>query len=273
MTNRNLEILSDIFKWQNIEEISEESVQSLSKNVEISLPKDFLMKCTWSYYKKCTIFTVDKDPLLFLKYVREKYVFEVLGIHLTRYFFDAELGFHDYITGLYIKSYKKLRKNIPYIMTTYEPGKHIGSKEYSIEDFYFQLGRQCYLHEILSLYDVYDRHFIVESQDNIRRIDFGRTFENPEKKYLGFQDYLNKKDINFYDKEFQKGYNFEKELVKKNLSGKRQELSKLIRLLRDLQYDGHLVLFKAERFVNRLIDHWSKIGFLQYAGITECQWL
>ncbi|MBD3254631.1 MAG: hypothetical protein GF383_06035 [Candidatus Lokiarchaeota archaeon] len=266
MNSKNITIFQTIFNWEDIDDISEAEVQKLSAHLRTKLPDNFLMKCTWSYYKKCTIFTLEKEPVLFLKYVRDHYFFEVFGIHLTNKFFDPELGFKEYITGVYYK-----RKPLPFIMTSYEKG--ISINEVNATNYKYNLGRQCYLHKILSLYDVYDRHFIVREDDSVCRIDFGRSFENLHKKYLGFDDYLRKKKFEFFDEEFQSGYQAEKEIVKENLAHKRSKLARIIRLIKTLEKDYVLVYFEADKFVNRLIDHWSKIGFLKEAKITQCEWI
>ncbi len=267
MNPQNIEILKKIFNWHSISEISENEILKCAEILNFPLEKEFLLKCTWSYYKKWTIFSLNREPLLFIKYVREKFIFEILGLHLTRSFFDPQLCFKNYLTGLY----KKKKTAIPYIITTFEKGDNVG--KHKISKYKFILGRQCYLHEILSLYDVYDRHFIIREDNSLCRIDFGRCFENLHKTYLGFKDYLKHKYIDFYDEEFQKGYNHERELIKRNLKKKKRNLIIVIRSIKTLKIDHDLIDFNVKKFVNRLIDHWSKIGFLKDAGITQCEWI
>ncbi|MHA1284567.1 MAG: hypothetical protein ACTSQP_18870 [Promethearchaeota archaeon] len=270
MNENNIEILKSIFNWLEIKEISEKTILEISKKMNNIIQNDFYIKSNWSYFKKYTIFSKNKEPLIFLKYVREKYFQEVLGVHLTRYFFDSDLGFQEYTTGLI---YKKKSKSIPYLATTFERGKDLSN--YDIFDFKYELGRLCYLHEILCLYDVYDRHFIVReegSKPRLCRIDFGRCFENLHKKYLGFQDYLNDKKIDFYDEIFQKGYQEEKEIIKKNLKNKKRKLINLISKIKELAYDK-IIIFNPIKFANRLIDHWSRIGFLRDVNLEDLQWI
>ena len=66
------------------------------------------MNCSWSYYKKCTVANLGNEPLLFFKYVREHYIEEILGLHLTKYFFDPELCFQNFLTGIEYKKKKKI---------------------------------------------------------------------------------------------------------------------------------------------------------------------
>ncbi|MFX0071040.1 MAG: hypothetical protein ACFFAO_08115 [Candidatus Hermodarchaeota archaeon] len=268
MDPNNIKILHDIFNWVSISDISENEMKKIAEGMDINLPENFLLKCSWSYYKKCTVFSLDKEPIIFFKYVREDYFFEMFGLHLTKYYFDNELCFKNFITGLY-----KKKTPIPYITTIFEKGDNIGHKKYDISNFKFFLGRHCYLHEILSLYDVYDRHFIVRENGSLCRIDFGRCFENLEKKYLGFHDYLKSKHIDFYDDEFQRGYNFEKRIIKENLKDKKRRLIEIIRKIKLLKYDIDVIHFDPEKFCNRLIDHWSRIGFLIDADITIYEWI
>ena len=269
MESKNIEILKDIFNWFSVSEISESEMKKLAEKMNLQLKHNILLKCTWSYYKKCTVFSLENKPLIFFKYVRENYFFEIFGLHLTKYFFDGELCFKNFLTGLYTAK----KKPIPYITTLFERGENIGAKKYNISDFKINLGRQCYLHEILSLYDVYDRHFIVRDDGSLCRIDFGRCFENLDKKYLGFHDYLKQKHLDYYDQDFQKGLKFEKEKIRENLKDKRKELSDIIRKIKNLEKDYDLIYFDSEKFCNRLIDHWSRIDFLKDANITECEWI
>jgi len=160
---------------------------------------------------------------------------------------------------------------IPYLFTRFIKGKNISN--YDITKFNFALGRQCFLHEVLSLYDVNDRHFILKNDNIIARIDFGRSFENMHKKYLGYNDYLEEKEIDFLDEALQKGYKKEKEIIKKNLEGKENELAQFVRRIKMLHLDSELIFFPIERFVNRLIDHWSRIGFLNDMNITKIKWI
>ena len=266
MNFQNIEILKKHFNWLSVSEISENQIKKMAKKLNTKLPENLLVKCTWNYYKKWKIFSLDKTPILFLKYVRDKYLFEILGLHLAKKNFDPELCFKNYLTGLY----QNKKNPITYIMTTYEKGEHIG--KYDISNFKFLLGRQCYLHEVLSLYDVADRHFIVRNENSLCRIDFGRCFENVQKKYLGFHDYLKHKHLDYNDEEFQKGYSYERELIRNNLKDKKSELNSIIRNIKTLQRDNVVVVFYPDRFVNRLIEHWNRIEFLEDAQITQYIW-
>lgn len=105
------------------------------------------------------------------------------------------------------------------------------------------------------------------------RIDFGRCFENLDKKYLGFHDYLKNKNLDYNDDKFQNGYNFEKARIRENLKNKRKELIKIISQIKNLEKDYDVINFNPERFSNRLIDHWSRIGFLEDINITDYQWV
>lgn len=265
MNVQNIEILKEIFNWYSFLELTEKEIQICAEKLNTQLPENFLFSCTRKFHKKCEIFGFDRKPVLFLKYVRDKYILEVLGLHITKNFFDPELCFKNYLTGLYGD-----KKPVPYIMTTYEEGKHIG--KYDVSKFKFLLGRQCYLHEVLSLYDVHDRHFIVRSENSLCRIDFGLCFESIQKKYWGFLDYLKHKHLDYNDDEFQKGLNFEKSLIVDNLEGKQNELNSIIRKIKELKRDNVLVVFYPDRFVNRLIDHWDKIGFLEDNHLTQFDW-
>jgi len=267
----SIETLKSIFNWLDIEEHSELEIKYMADKLEFPLEDKFLMSCTWSYFKKCTVANLGNEPLLFFKYVREHYIEEILGLHLTKYFFDPELCFKNFLTGLQYKK-KKKKKGIPYITTTYERGDNIGHKKYKISDFKYHLGRHCYLHEVLCLYDVYDRHFIVRNDGSLCRIDFGRCFENLDKPYLGFHDYLKNNKINYHDDEFQKGYNYEKEKIKKNLENKGKNLAEIIKKIRNLEKDYVLVTIDHKRFCDKLLDHWGRINFLEDANLAECEW-
>ena len=87
----------------------------MAKKFKYSITRKFLFKSTWNYYKKWKIFSLDKTPILFLKYVRDKYLFEILGLHLAKKNFDPELCFKNYLTVLY----QKKKKHITYIYYDY----------------------------------------------------------------------------------------------------------------------------------------------------------
>ncbi|MFX1452629.1 MAG: hypothetical protein ACFFCM_17460 [Promethearchaeota archaeon] len=267
MLEENLEIVRSIFNWLEIEEHSEKEIKQMADRLKFPLEDKFLINCSWSYFKKCTVANLGNEPLLFFKYVREHYIEEVLGLHLTKHFFDPELCFKNFLTGI---EYKK-KKAIPYITTTYERGDNIGHKKYNILDFKYQLGRQCYLHEVLCLYDVYDRHFIVRNDDSLCRIDFGRCFENLDKNYLGFDDYLKSKHLDFHDAKFQEGYNFEKQKIRNNLENKKENLAEIIRNIRNLEKDYDLITIDPKKLCNKLLDHWSRINFVEDVNISECE--
>jgi len=266
MDPHNKEVLKSIFSWHRIDDLSEDEIYKATKKMDVNSKPDISLDCSWGYFKKCTVLSSEKKPILFFKYVREKFFEEVLGLHLVRHFLDRKLGFYDYICGVY----PKRRKEIPFLLTTYEEGKHIGN--YDLKDFKYELGRQYCVHEILSLYDVEDRHFIVREDHSLCRIDFGRSFENPHREYLGFQDYLGHKKIDFLDTEFQRGYNHEKEIVRKNLGNKKRALINTIASIKSLTYD-RIMVFNPDRFANRIIDHWSRIGFLKYADLEDFAWI
>ncbi|MFO8018618.1 MAG: hypothetical protein R6U96_08285 [Promethearchaeia archaeon] len=272
MNPHNKEMLQNLFLWKDISDISEEEIRGLLDLIEFNRNENFLLNCSWGYFKKCRILSLDNEPLFFLKYVREHYFPEVLALHLTKNFFDPELGFQIYVTGIYHKSFWKFKSEVPYLMTNYIQGTDLTN--YEIKNFQFSLGRMNYLHEVLCLYDVYDRHFIVQDDGSLKRIDFGRAFENMHKKYLGFQDYLNAhKSIDFYDEEYQKGYHHEKKIIRENLKGKKAKLTSIMRRIKQLKQDYELIEVIPDRFINRLIDHWSRIGFLEDAAITQCEWI
>jgi len=271
LNQENVEVIRNIFKWYNVKDISEEEIYKMANKIEKSLDNEIVIKSSFSYYKKYTIFSKkNKTPLFFLKYVREKYFLEVLGLHLTRFFFDPELCCDEYMTGIYEKGHL-IKRKIPYILTTYVEGKDISN--YKINQFKYDLGRHYYLHQILSLYDVHDRHFIVRKDNNVIRIDFGRSFENLEKEYLGFSDYFKEKNFDSSDETIQKGYNEEKRIIKNNLKKKKNELAKIIRMIKGLKEDYELIFFDPDKFVNRLIDHWSTIGFLNEMEMTKIKWI
>lgn len=278
MYKQNLEVLKELFNWQEISEISVERIQEMSEKLGYPLNFEIQIKSTWGYYKKFTILSLDKtsrkntmEPIFFLKYVREHFFSEILGFHLTYNYFDRELCANGYLAGLYQKKSFLRNQLIPYIFLRYVKGKSIDN--YNIHEFKFQLGRMAYLHKLLSLYDVYDRHFIVRPDKSLCRIDFGRSFENLQKKYMGFKDFLKSNEINELDQEFQKGYNKEKEIIKRNLICKKNSFTKFIRSVKLLKQDHVVVSLIIERFVNRLIDHWSKIGFLNEMDITQIKWI
>ncbi len=262
MNVKNLSVLENMFNWLMLEELSNDQFNLISKKLNYPLENNFYFKCTWSYYKKCTFFSLNNTPLLFLKYVRDNFFFELFGIHLTSKIFDYQLGFSNYVGGLLGKK----KKAIPYILTTYERGESI--KHHNINDYKFALGKLCYLHELLCLYDVYDRHLLIKNKNTICRIDFGRSFENLHKKYLGFSDYLKSKKLDYNDVEFQKGYFIEKRVILNNVISRKEEFIQFIRNIKNLKIDYELIHFEPDKFHEQLIHYWYRIGFLKDVGIS-----
>lgn len=274
MYNQNLRVLKDLFNWYDISEISKKTVRIMSKKLGNALNSEIKIDSTWGYYKKFEILNVqgkDPHPEFFLKYVREYFFSELLGFHLTYEYLDSELCAKGYLAGMFHKKSFFRTEKIPYLFLRYVRGKSI--ENYDITEYKYQLGRLSYLHEVLSLYDVYDRHFIVQPDNTLCRIDFGRSFENLQKKYLGFKDFLDSHDINEFDGMYLKGYKKEKEIIKKNLESKKNKLARFIRMIKVLKQDHKVVFFNIDRFVNRLIDHWSKIGFLNEMDMTYIEWI
>jgi hypothetical protein len=271
MLQKNLKIFTEIFNWFKLKDFSVSKIEQMITQLNNSFKDPIKVDCSWSYHKKCEVLNSKDEPIFFFKYVREYFFSEVLGLHLTHHFLDPELCATSYLAGIYIKKGTLKTSQIPYLFTSFVKGKDLS--HFNIKEYKFPLGRQFYLHEILSLYDVYDRHFIVQDNDVIVRIDFGRSFENTHKKYLGFNDYLEDKGITFSDKEIQRGYAKEKEIIKHNLEGKGNELARFIRGIKNLHMDNELIFFPIERFVNRLIDHWSRIGFLEEINMEKVKWI
>jgi len=271
MNQQNLMIFSEIFNWYELTDFSIPIIQQMIKKLNDSFNNLIKVDCSWSYHKKCEVLNSKDKPIFFFKYVREYYFSEILGLHLTHYFFDPKLCASSYLTGIYIKKGKLKTSEVPYLFTSFVKGRDI--THYDIKKYKFPLGKQFYLHEILSLYDVYDRHFIVKDNNVIVRIDFGRSFENTHKKYLGFNDYLEDKGIDLSDEELQRGYAKEKEIIKESLDGKKNELAQFVRKVKMLRMDSELIFFPIERFINRLIDHWSRIGFLNDMNLTKINWI
>ena len=261
MIVENFYILEEIFNWLSITEVSKEEIYRMSQNLDIFLEQDFYVKSKWGHFKKYFIFTLENKPLLFIKNVTEHFIEEVLGLHLSIDFFNTNLTFNKYLAGIYTVGFWKFKHSIPYMMTPYEEGKDLS--KYEITKFKHELGRQAYFHEILSLYDVYDRHFIVRNDNTLCRIDLGRSFENLNKKYLGFFDFMRSHKLQFEDEEFQRGYEQEEQLIKKNIENKKEGLIELFQSIKNLKRDNEIVTFDVNLFLEHLSNYWKQMRFLE----------
>ena len=108
---------------------------------------------------------------------------EILGLHVGIHFLDSELGPKRYLFGRWKREGKKDK---PILITTYVKGNPL--KKHEVDDYLHALGRQYAFHQVLSLYDVDHRHFIVQ-KGIVARIDFGMAFSNTHMAYQGFWDF------------------------------------------------------------------------------------
>ncbi|MHA1820197.1 MAG: hypothetical protein ACTSU2_07690 [Promethearchaeota archaeon] len=155
----------------DIEKVTPDSVHLMAEKLGENInEKEIIIKPNWKKYKKYFIYDKNKKPIYFIKSVWEYGVIkEVLALHSSINFLDRELVPEKYLFGLHYPKGPK-RDPEPYILTPIVPGAPI--KKHDWERFAYNLGRQFYQHQILSLYDCDLRHFFAsERSESLKAMD------------------------------------------------------------------------------------------------------
>ncbi len=256
----NIPRLALIFNWMSVTDIDEQNIFYMAQKLGITLKsEDVWIKSTWNVYKQYTVFTVHTKELFFIKRLWEKYFLrEILGLHLACYFLDPELFVFNYLTGTYSAGFWR-KTPTPYLMTIYVHGDDISPefKRDSKNSLWYWFGRHYYLHLILSLYDVENRHFKIASKDGtVKRLDLGLSFRHIDRNYDGFREYFGA--LRYEDNAlFQQGVQFEKELVSMRLSATRASFHRIMKGFTSLKQDD-LVDFDPDLFCRALKIYWDK---------------
>jgi hypothetical protein len=226
---------------------------------------DVAMSCKWSKYKECNICTMNDEPLFFVKELwQPQFMREVLGVHLGM-LLDDQMSFNDYLFGMWNINEKK---QVPAIITPYLPGSPLKKKQF--KQFKYQLGKQYAFHEILALYDVEWRHFIL-NENTLSRIDLGRCFSNLDMKYQGFWSFKYEKKLKG-DSQFEKGLEDEREILKNNIEKYSSDIKNLIGILEIVGKENNSLLdFNLEEFLPKLKKYWSE--YLSFNLLKEISYL
>ncbi len=244
----------------SVSDIDEQNIFYMAQKLGITLKsEDVWIKSTWNIYKQYTVFTIHTKELFFIKRLWEKYFLrEILGLHLACYFFDPELFVFNYLTGTYRSGFWR-KIPTPYLMTIYVSGDDISPefKRDPKDPLWFWFGRHYYLHLILSLYDVENRHFKIARKDGaVKRLDLGLSFRHIDRDYDGFREYFG--ILRYEDNAvFQKGLLFEKQLVSMNLATNRSKFQKTMKGFSGLKEDD-LIDFNPDLFCQALKIYWDK---------------
>lgn len=252
LSQKNLEIIKNNFHFIEVDEISEGAVTEIGKRLGLEFnPDEISVKSDWKKFKKYFVFDKDEKRLLFIKDIWETNGFkEVIALHMAKHIFEPELVAEDYVFGFhYGRAFSK--KPQPFLATTFVPGEPL--KKRGWEPHAFELGRQFYLHQVLSLYDCELRHFLIHN-DKVRRIDLGLGFYHLTNRYRGFEEYMPKGLP--YMRKFWRGYDFEEGKIKVMILNTRDELKRLLDELYELVEDD-LIDFRPKRFVRRLERYWD----------------
>ncbi|MBD3187610.1 hypothetical protein GF325_12320 [Candidatus Bathyarchaeota archaeon] len=250
------EAFSRLLSRMNYIELSGDMVVDNLKNIVSRLGMEVAsgeleFKCKWSKYKECNICTIDGKPMVFVKELWQVQPFrEILGIHLASKFLDSTASFPDYLFGKWKVSG---RKTIPVLITPYLHGEPLGKKEF--KRFHGSLGKQYAFHEILSLYDVDWRHFIMNNE-KLTRIDLGRCFANLDMEFAGFWDFKIKKLTK--SKEFIEQYEQERDLLSKNFACNAGKIHSLLQQVRDVGQEGNFLLdLDLGTLVDEIVHYWK----------------
>jgi len=247
-----MQIFRELFKWREVDEISKETLHELVSllGIQLSLEK-IQFNVSWSKIKKYEIMTIEGQKLFFLKRMWEfGSIKEIIGLELGR-LFHPELTIDHYVFGTYKEGF--FRKLNPYVMTSWVPGTPMDKKE-AIK-YAFELGRQYELGRWLCLYDCHPRHYFIQQDGTIRRIDFGLAFSKFNKAYEGFAD-IWPKEL-FESTEFHRGIKLENQMIHMRFEVIEQDIWKLINRIAQLQIDD-FIDFEGSRFKAQLLQYWKR---------------
>ncbi|MEX2681831.1 MAG: hypothetical protein Q6373_009525 [Candidatus Sigynarchaeota archaeon] len=210
------------------------------------------IKGIWHQFKQFHVYNMEGIPLFFIKELwQPEFLREVIGLHMGIHFFDQELCPRKYMFGVWRQEPKKEK---PILITTYVKGQPL--KKDQVRSYFHELGRQHAFHQVLSMYDVDWRHFIVQ-QGIIVRIDFGKALDQLTIPYQGFSDLRwneLRKNAAFHDGE---AYEFKR--IKERITTEKQHLSYFLEKLAAIDnYRNFFIDFDVAALTTRLRNYWLK---------------
>jgi len=230
--------------------ITEENINTILERLDVHVDSRVLkVKANWHMFKQFHVYCL-KNPLFFLKELwQPEFLREILGLHMGIHFFDDELCPKQYIFGTWKQEGKQAK---PILITTYVKGQPL--KKNSFEPYLYELGRQHAFHQVLSMYDVDWRHFIIQN-GIIVRIDFGKSFANLDCTYQGFWE-LPKAIVS--SPKFQEGVEFEYGRIQANLAEKRDHVQYLFQRLEAIgNYRNFFIDFNVGEFLSNVKKYWE----------------
>lgn len=234
--------------------VTEETVGPVLERFGIPVhERELTIKATWHMFKQFHVYNLDGLPMFFIKELWQPQAFqEILALHLSTHFIDRELGPKQYLFGTWRR---KGMDDKPIVITSYVRGTPL--KKQQVDEYMFELGRQYAYHQVLAMYDVDYRHFIVQ-HGTMARIDFGRAFTNLTMPYQGFWDFNYKRLVK--SRAFHEGIDEENQRVQRQLDYTRGHLQALLSRLEDLgdEYRNRFVDFPMKAFIALLRAYWEK---------------
>ncbi len=231
--------------------ITGKSLGTILEKLDIGVDANYLkVKGIWHQFKQFHVYNID-EPLFFIKELwQPEFLREIIGLHMGIHFLDPELCMRKYLFG---KWKQESGKEKPILITTYVKGKPL--KKSQVKSYAFELGRQYAFHQVLSLYDVGWRHFIVQ-QGILVRIDFGKSFANIGIPYQGFWDLKWNQLKN--NASFLEGVNHENNLIKGRILGEKRHIAYLVDKLEAIGHHRNFFIdFDVQTFVEALRRYWA----------------
>lgn len=298
--------MPEVLNYLPVDHLDDEGVAAMARKLGTCFdcgPGDFYLKSQWTFYPRYQVFSTAAPaangapggvprPLFHVKKLWEDSPLkEVLGLHLLSRVFDRNLGPSDYVFGRYTAG-KWLWKHVAwYLCTTWVDGsplppefRRTGAVEFGGRDVtgevWRALGRQYVAHEVLSLYDVEDRHLLlavdrVDRRVSLRRIDLGLSFAHLDYgRYRGFEQVFKRADPLDHP-EFGEGVEEERAKVVAAL-GRSEVVSQLraaLEVVTSLRDDHPLcrfappLTFKPKQFGRQLADYWRRV--VDWAPLAE----
>ncbi|MBN2152602.1 MAG: hypothetical protein JW839_14205 [Candidatus Lokiarchaeota archaeon] len=229
------------------------SLGSILERLDVRVDgRELKVKGIWHQFKQFHVYNMEGLPLFFIKELwQPEFLREIVGLHMAINYFDRELCPREYLFGVWKQ---EPRKEKPILITTYVKGQSL--KKNQMGQYLFELGRQHALHQVLCLYDVDWRHFIVQ-QGILVRIDFGKALDQLTIPYQGFADLRwneLRKNAVFHD-----GVDYEFNRIKERVSSEKKHLSYFIDKIEAIgNYRNFFIDLDLGALTTKLRNYWHK---------------
>jgi hypothetical protein len=256
----NRALIRQLFGWWELDQITPEAIVQIAASMDVRLDATQLrLKSPWKSFKIVEIFRKDGTPLFYLKELWEmNYVREILAMEIAQ-ILDPELSMPQYAFGTFKTGLFKQIK--AFLLTSWIAGKPITKND--ALTYAYALGRQYEFGRWLCLYDCHPRHYFLQSDGSLRRIDYGLAFSKFQKKYEGYADIWPKELFTHTD--FLAGIKYEYSKIHARFEVGQDRIFDICRQFSQLQRDD-LIDFDTTRFFEQLVAYWQREAIINENG-------